>query len=274
MRLLPLLAAGLLAVTASAGGAAAAPKAFDRLVVFGDSLSDTGNAGRFTNGPVWAERLAADLGLELHPARDGGANFAVGGARLDPQAGPFGLRAQADMYLARPAPRAAGRTLHVVYGGGNDVLAALGAPAAERRVDEAAAVLAGIVADLARRGATDVLVPNLPDVGITPQVRARGPGAVAEARTLSRRFNAAVDRALQDAAPAGLRLHRLDVWTMAERVTADPAAFGFTDVTTPCGGAGGCNGHLFWDHVHPTATAHARLGEAALAGLRTRIGGG
>jgi cholinesterase len=31
---------------------------FERLVVFGDSLSETGNAGRFSNGTVWVEYLA------------------------------------------------------------------------------------------------------------------------------------------------------------------------------------------------------------------------
>jgi phospholipase/lecithinase/hemolysin len=35
------------------------PPPIDHIVVFGDSLSDTGNAGRFSNGPVWVEQLAA-----------------------------------------------------------------------------------------------------------------------------------------------------------------------------------------------------------------------
>src|SRR5215217_2201063 len=99
------------------GGAARSEAAFSRLVVFGDSLSDTGNAGRFSNGSVWVEVLARRLNVTLQPSQAGGLNFAVGGARLDPRSGSHSLRAQADRFLKRP--RQGGRTLHVVYGGGN-----------------------------------------------------------------------------------------------------------------------------------------------------------
>src|SRR5262245_14581793 len=66
------------------------------VVVFGDSLSDTGNLflasggtvatppyfnGRFSNGPVWVEVLADKLGLDAPtPSVLGGTNFAFGGA--------------------------------------------------------------------------------------------------------------------------------------------------------------------------------------------------
>src|SRR5262245_61575441 len=64
---------------------------FSRIVVFGDSLSDTGNFfhltgglvppspyanGRFSNGPLWVEYLADDLGMQLLPEDV----YAVGGA--------------------------------------------------------------------------------------------------------------------------------------------------------------------------------------------------
>jgi outer membrane lipase/esterase len=49
---------------------------------------------------------------------------------------------------------------------------------------------------------------------------------------------------------------------------ADPAAAGFRDVTRPCLG-GSCEGALFWDPIHPTTLAHARLAAAALPVLAT-----
>lgn len=259
------LGAALLGVGLAASGAAAAPTAaarFDRLIVFGDSLSDNGNAGRFSNGPVWVEQLAERFGLPLVPARMGGTNFAVGGARLDPRSGPFNLRAQTDLFLA--LPRTDGRPLHVVYGGGNDLLAAVGSPEAEAAVDAAIASLRGILRDLVERGARDILVPNLPDVGLTPAVRAYGEQAVERAGRLTERFNAGIDRmAAELASVPGLRLYRLDVRAMADRARDEPGAYGFVDFATPCGELADCEGHVFWDTVHPTTQAHGRLAEAA-----------
>src|SRR3954471_14287738 len=146
--------------------------AFEHLVVFGDSLSDTGNAGRFSNGPVWVKYLADRLGLKLSPSQRGGSNFAVGGARLDPRSGPNSLRAQVDAFLKRPKP--SGRMLVIVYGGGNDLLAAAGHPDGPTMVEVAVSSLRSILVDLIAHGPTDILVPSLPDVGMTPAVQAQG----------------------------------------------------------------------------------------------------
>jgi outer membrane lipase/esterase len=268
---LPRLIRSVIIVAASVlmNSSAQALPTFEQIVVFGDSLSDNGNAGRASNGPVWVEHLAARFGLVLKPSQAGGTNFAVGGARLDPRSGNTSLRAQASAYLQ--APRPAGPTLHIVYGGGNDLLAAVGQHQARTTVDTAVASLRSIVADLIRQGATDILVPNLPAIGITPAVRAQGRQAVDAGNKLAAHFNRALDQALSGfAGKTGLRLYRLDVWQLAERVTADPVAAGFVDITTPCGQRRPCEGYLFWDDVHPTTQAHRRLAEAAVQVLETR----
>jgi phospholipase/lecithinase/hemolysin len=244
--------------------AQAAPK-FDHLVVLGDSLSDMGNAGRFSNGPVWVEQLATRLNVTLKPSATGGLNFAVGGARLDPRSGPHSLRAQADQFLRGRQP--AGRTLHIIYGGGNDLLAAVGDLRSSRMVEAAVASLRSIVLDLLRGGATDLLLPNMPDVGMTPRISVRGARAMQEALTLTDHFNTASDDALSEVAPADsgrVRLYRLNVRALAERARSDPAAFGLVNVTSPCSGLPHCRGYLFWDDVHPTTHAHGRLADSAL----------
>ena len=259
----------LLSVCAAPMNATAQPdRTFDHIVVLGDSLSDMGNAGRFSNGLVWVERLAANLKLELEPSRSGGTNFAIGGAKLDSRSDASSLRAQTDLFLKMP--RRSGRTLHVVFGGGNDVLDAIGQPDAPDAIRRAVESLRSIVTDLLARGATDLLVPNLPDVGMTPEVRARGSGAVVEAGRLSRLFNEAADRAFEQLAGAfgpGRKLYRLDIRAMADRARQNPAGSGFVDVITPCNGLGSCDGYLFWDRFHPTTQAHARVADAAIQAL-------
>jgi phospholipase/lecithinase/hemolysin len=256
------LAAGFAALGLAMSGGAPSALAFDHIVVLGDSLSDQGNAGRSSNGPVWVEHLAARLAVPLRPSQSGGSNFAVGGARLGAGSGPNNIRAQADRYLKMARPN--GRTLHIVYGGGNDLFAALSAPNPVETVERALASLKSILADLTRQGATDVLVPNLPDVGITPEVRAQGVRAGHEARALTEEFNAGLERVLAGipGSPA-LRLHRLNVWDMGERVRADPAGLGFVNVTSGCNAQPSCEGYLFWDRIHPTTRAHGRLAEEA-----------
>jgi cholinesterase len=259
-------AAALVSGLLAAGPAEAAPSPYTRLVVFGDSLSDTGNAGRFSNGPVWVEHVAERIGARLRPSGEGGTNFAVGGARA--RGGPTDLRAQADALLSARRGRLDPAALYVVYGGGNDLLAAGHAADPNAVAKNAAAAIGGVVADLAAAGARRVLVPNLPDIGITPALRALGPTAAAEARELSRAYNGALELALDRVEAAHpVRVVRLDVFSLADGVIADPAGAGFRNVTEPCRDAGTCEGMLFWDHVHPTALAHARLAEAALAAV-------
>ena len=261
MRAFATLAVAALALTPSPASA------FDEIVVFGDSLSDTGNAGRFSNGPVWVEGVANGLGLSVRPSELDGTNYAIGGARLDPASGPTSLPAQMQRHLE--GNRLSRERLYIVFGGGNDLIAAAMGTAGEQLVDRAVEALRAMLFRLAERGATAVLVPNLPDVGMTPAARSAGQTEIDRAARLARRFNEALDALLRDLeSRTSMRLYRLDVAAMAERARIDPAAFGFLNVTTPCIGLPSCEGYLFWDGLHPTTAAHARLAEAALSVLQ------
>lgn len=254
--------AALQAAPPTSAAAAVAP--FGALVVFGDSLSDSGNAGRYTDGPVWVEVLAAQLGVELRPARVGGTNFAVGGARSHGR--PMDIRGQLHAFLTtHPGPPDA-TTLFIVYGGANDLLAA-GCAGEETAARTAAAAIAATAGDLAEAGATSILVPNLPDLGAAPIVRLQGGTCARRARQMTRVFNAALEQQLRrvERRP-GVRIVRVDAYAMAEEILANPASAGFTDVRTPCQ-PGLCDGFLFWDQLHPTAQAHARMASLALRAL-------
>ena len=104
---------------------------------------------------------------------------------------------------------------------------------------------------------------------MTPAARLAGQTEIDRAECLTPRFNEGLETVLRDLEMmASVRLYRLDVAALAERARIDPAAFGFVNVTTPCIGLPSCEGHVFWDGLHPTTAAHARLAEAALSVLR------
>ena len=81
-------------------------QAYDQLYVFGDSLSDTGNNGRFTyDGSqhlLYDEALAQRIGSALVASDNGGENYAAGGAVAVPGLNPVdNTRDQVQRYLNR-----------------------------------------------------------------------------------------------------------------------------------------------------------------------------
>jgi len=292
LRLLGLAVAGLFI------GSSASALSFSSMTVFGDSLSDTGNVlvatggavptapyfnGRFSNGPVWIDTLATRLGLPSGgmSALMGGGNYAFGGARTGAGADPVpGLLAQAAGLWGPANPAADAGGLYVLVGGGNDMRDARSAfqtgsaaDAAGRQAAAEAAVesLATSLGFLASRGAQNVLIANLPDLGATPEAAALG--LVAASSDASARYNALMPGLLAFGSSLGLNMFFLDMAGLAQGIRNDAlnnggAVYGITNVFTPCGTFQGsigisCDVSLFSDALHPSARSHEILGLAA-----------
>lgn len=148
--------------------------AWESFTVFGDSLSDGGNVGRFTwdgaQHPLYDELLATREGLTLRPSSQGGSNYAEGGAVTRPPLNPlFNTADQLAAYLNASGGRADGNGLYLHWAGANDVAAAAQAPlTAVSTLSASAAAATAQVQTLLAAGAGAVIVPTVPPLGETP----------------------------------------------------------------------------------------------------------
>jgi phospholipase/lecithinase/hemolysin len=276
--------AASLAITAIA---AAADQPFSKIVTFGDSLSDTGNAflytggaypasppnaeGRISNGALWTEHLAESLGMELLPENQ----YAVAGARTDqdnfnaifiPPLAGTGLESQIATYLNEGADPAA---LHTIWIGANDIFTTLtfGGDIG-LTVYTAIQNTAQAVATLSSGGARHILVVNLPDLGLTPFGLSTGPMGSAQLSYLTNLYNAGLQQALDSLENAGIHTIRLDAAGLIREIAADPTAFGLANATDPALVSGNDpDEYLFWDGVHPTTAGHRIVAERAVREL-------
>jgi phospholipase/lecithinase/hemolysin len=299
-------------LAASAHDWQAPPPVFDKVVVFGDSLSDPGNVFaltgqysvrpfapipsapyaiggfHFTNGETWVERLSRGL-----RSRTGAGpavrvpqlytNYAFGGARARSGASASpDLSAQIAMYFANQGSAVSAESLHVIWFGANDVRDALEALAVDPTgattggiVQAAIAAIGNNVVTLWSAGARTLLVPNVPNLALTPAVAAQPAQVRAIAAQLSAAYNAALAQVLSrlEAQLPGIRIVRLDVYALLNSIVASPSLYGITNTVEPCLRFGVVAGaicaepwrYVFWDAIHPTAAVHRILAERALA---------
>lgn len=280
------------------GVASAARAEFASIYVFGDSLSDNGNvfaltgdlfppspyAEHFSNGPVAVDRLAADLGVSLSPSTAGGTNYAVGGATtgaansvaesnaaLKPVLDSTGIGNQVASFTGAPPAFNPASSLFVVWGGPNDFFLSPTAATATQAVTN----LAGEIAALAGVGARHFLVPNMADLSITPYGLSLTDPERDGLQQLSLGFDAGLAQALAGLSAnlggGGVNIVPFDTRSVLDTVVANPAGYGFANVTQPCfDGLTVCADpdlYLFWDTVHPTLRGHQILGDAFAAAV-------
>ena len=300
----------------------AATPQYEAFYVFGDSLSDTGNdlimtklqklepaippsesphktyyQGRFSNGPVAAEYLwrqlrsdAALVPFLSNPsmALTGGIGFAFGGSTsgyLNQMPGGLfvpGVLGQIELYrkaLKGKQPKT--RALYAVWTGANDYLMG--------RTEQPSEVVANIVKaiqTLYSLGARDFLIPNLPDLGLTPMVQMTD-GGPAQLLALTQSHNALLAQALNQLRPRlrGIQNFHVDLFALSQNLLGDPENVTIfppaLEALLPGAGATDCfivdpaicpdvdltpeskaPHFAFWDLMHPTTFIHKLYGDA------------
>lgn len=269
------------------------------VVVFGDSLSDNGNlyeymqhqlplsppyyAGRFSNGPLWVERL-----LNFYFPQTSAQHlldYAFGGAGVseDPNSEMlFTLNHEIDSYLLSHQEKADAQSLFVVWVGANNYLEHEG-----RSTQTVIDVNDGIKHSLQRladAGAHHILIFNLPDLGKTPYAKFIHAEEILTRSTIehNQKLLLTINQLQQDN-PAVQWLH-FDVNALLNSFLTDPLRYGFTNVDSTCYGSMAalpilaqyskypmvkvasrininvgqdhCDGYLFFDPIHPAARAN------------------
>ncbi|MCB1971745.1 MAG: SGNH/GDSL hydrolase family protein [Geminicoccaceae bacterium] len=278
-------------IVANLSGSAHALERYRAMWALGDSLSDDGNLwndctgrteppvalgydrGRYSDGPVWVERLAEIIGLDPDDDNDftdlafGGAYTNLYNRNISPfDQEPATCRGETGM-LAQAAEASVSslesRDLVTLLAGANDYFAWLqadepsvqadmscvgqglgpldgnGAPSSANIARCAALVVGDIakgIAELHDGGARNFIIGNLPHLGNTPEGRKQGP----QAAELLNEIVEAHNRTL--AAAIGIlgetyrdaRFTLLDLSALFDAFLAKPGRFGLTNITVPC----------------------------------------
>jgi outer membrane lipase/esterase len=279
-----LLAATALAALATAGPASA--QRIDRIVTFGDSYADDGNAlelaglnpltfqngiystGRFSGGTNYIDSLSRLLNAPVE-------NFALGGASAvtGAPATQFSLQLQVDQFLnvgtqlpAFPAgqPSFGKGDLVTVSIGGNDARYFQQGVYGGFTVNDAIAATGTQLKRLVAAGAPTIsfLAGNTAQL---PEV-ATDPAAQATRNAFSTAYNAGVQNILAGYARQGVVVHYLDLSRVLERVQANGAAFGLPNGVvcppTQANVIGRCAGFLFYvDALHLSSDGFRVVGQ-------------
>lgn len=251
----------------------------NQLVVFGDSLSDNGNAAivlggtlpgnyapnAFTDGPntspatagpfgLWIDQFAAKAGLPdpqpylANPLSN--TNYAVASAQTG-SANPQDIDNQIGAFTVAHPLGAPSQALYVVWGGANDVYnkTNTGTVAADN--------LYANILTLSSEGAKYFLWLNLPPIGDSPRGAAEDPTGF---NNQSAAFNTEWGVDLGKLQAAGVDVTGIDINSLFSDIVANPGSYGLSNLTTPAQGqAGDPNANLFWDTEHPTTAGDAAI---------------
>ncbi len=236
--------------------------------------------------------------VTLVPGATGGTDFAIGGSVTGPTSfntggGPVltDLQSQIANFQHEIAAPTAG-ALYTVWSGSNDVLNLLGSSAfasqsaatSQGEVAQSAQNEVNAVISLVGLGARAIVLADVPNLGLIPEITAKGNVVSQTASAYAQYFNLVLQQDVQNASSqlAGTTVTMLDVYgllsgTTAGTVVPGPNGNTITDITDPAytGSFTANNGtlvanpnnYLYFDQLHPTQTGHQAIANLAAADL-------
>jgi len=215
---------------------------YSSVVAFGDSLSDTGNIARFTDGNLWVELLADHLAVPLIDHAYGGATTGYDNPAIS---SPItGLLWQVSAFSSDVS----GSSLITVWAGANDLLQV-------RDPGNAVLNIGTALENLYAAGGRNFLVPNLPDVGKTPDLYYNpDPTLSIGASIWTNAFNTGLIAMLNgfNAAHNDINLNLIDTFSIFNQYTVGSQEWQ----------------DLFWiDGFHPSHIGHELIYQAAAAAV-------
>lgn len=235
---------------------------FERLVVFGDSLSDVGTyaeaagnegGGKFTTNPgfLWVENIAKNINLPMMahvhegfgkpPKKIGGFNYAQGGARIaaanenSAQFTARSVRYQIDNFLAENKEFKT-TDLIFVQGGANDITAQLKdiikktttPEQAIKDMVQLAAKFSNLLNAIKNEKGKNLVVISLPEIEKTPLIQSLDPLVQALVSEMVKTFNHALEKKL-----AVLDIFFIDFYTFDKSFNENYKNYGFENITQP-----------------------------------------
>ncbi len=234
--------------------------------------------------------------VTLVPAAPNGTDFAIGGSvtgpnGFNPASGELtDLTMQLDNFKQQ-MPTPAANALYTVWSGSNDVLNLLGSSTfasqstttSQSEVAASAQNVVDMVVSLSGLGAQTILVGNLADLGLTPDIVGTAVSGVYSA--YAQFFNMQLTTDLKTAAPLLTKstvdlLDNYDLLAGAKPGLVVPGVNGgtITNVTTPAytgsytsdppnSEVSNPDNYLYFDALHPTQTGHQAIANLAAADL-------
>ncbi|PSU24657.1 thermolabile hemolysin [Photobacterium phosphoreum] len=264
------------------------PNTINRIVAFGDSLSDTSNTfngsqwifpnsnswflGHFSNGLVWTEYLANAKNLPLY-------NWAVGGAaginEYGILTGIYDQISSFNTYMKSAKNYHIENTLFTLEFGLNDFMNY------DRNITEVKSDYSTALIRLTDAGAKNILLMTLPDASKAPQFKYATADKTALVSQQIKQFNLFIKEQAAYYKQKGINITLVDAYQIFENVTSEPQKYGFVNAKDACMDINrssskdylishaltndcaqhGSDKYVFWGVTHPTTAMHKYIAQ-------------